>query len=139
MLVLRAIVAVSQATFMTRADLMVENLALRQQLAVLCRKSGRPRLRRKDCVFYSALSPSKIDPPNRDEILVPDLLSLALWNMGNWTCFRPMEFFVGTPCLILAGVIPLEASAASFPAQSMVEIRRFPGSTFGGPLQRYAV
>jgi len=42
MLALRAIAAVFRAIFTTRADLMVENLALRQQLNVLRRKSGRP-------------------------------------------------------------------------------------------------
>ena len=35
-----------------RADLMLENLALRQQLAVLANKSGRPRLRARDRVFW---------------------------------------------------------------------------------------
>lgn len=38
-----------------RADLMLENLALRQQLAVLANKSGRPRLRARDRVFWVAL------------------------------------------------------------------------------------
>src|ERR1035437_6537745 len=40
----------------TRAELALENLALRQQLANLRRTSGRPRLRRIDRAFWLALS-----------------------------------------------------------------------------------
>ena len=52
MLPLRAIVAVCWAIFTTKADLMVENLALRQQLNVLRRKVGRPRLQKRDRIFW---------------------------------------------------------------------------------------
>ena len=52
MLILRAIGAVFRAIFTTKADLMVENLALRQQPNVLCRESGRPRLRKQDRIFW---------------------------------------------------------------------------------------
>src|SRR5450631_4553777 len=40
----------------TRADLTIENLALRQQLANLRRTSGRPRLRNSDRAFWLVLS-----------------------------------------------------------------------------------
>jgi putative transposase len=40
----------------TRADLTIENLALRQQLANLRRTSGRPRLRNSDRAFWVVLS-----------------------------------------------------------------------------------
>ena len=40
----------------TRADLTIENLALRQQLANLRRTSGRPRLRDSDRAFLLVLS-----------------------------------------------------------------------------------
>ena len=43
------------AIFASRADLILENLALRQQLAVLRRKQPRPRLRASDRVFWLAL------------------------------------------------------------------------------------
>jgi len=43
------------AIFDCRADLILENLALRQQLAVLQRKHPRPRLRASDRVFWIAL------------------------------------------------------------------------------------
>ena len=39
-----------------RRDLALENLALRQQLAVLKRRKGVPRLRRKDRLFWVVLS-----------------------------------------------------------------------------------
>ena len=44
MFLLRLIWAVVHALFANRADLVAENLALRQQLIVLQRKVGRPRL-----------------------------------------------------------------------------------------------
>ena len=43
------------AIFASRADLILENLALRQQLAVLRRKHPRPRLRASDRLFWLAL------------------------------------------------------------------------------------
>jgi transposase InsO family protein len=52
MLVLRAIIAVFRAVFVTRADLVVENLALRQQLNVLRRRMKRPRLQRRNRIFW---------------------------------------------------------------------------------------
>ena len=43
-------------TLRSRHDLLLENLALRQQLAVLSRQSRRPRLRPVDRLFWSWLS-----------------------------------------------------------------------------------
>ncbi len=45
-----------RSSLRTQADLALENLALRQQLANLRRTSGRPRLRRIDRVFWLVLS-----------------------------------------------------------------------------------
>jgi len=39
-----------------RAELAAENLALRQQLAALQHKSKRPRLRKRDRIFWAILS-----------------------------------------------------------------------------------
>ena len=39
-----------------RAELAVENLALRQQLAILEQRSKRPRLRKRDRIFWAILS-----------------------------------------------------------------------------------
>jgi len=40
--------------------------------------------------------------------------------------------------LILTGVFPLEAFAASFPDQPMVEMPHVSAFTFGGPLHQYS-
>ena len=45
-----------RSAFRTHADLVVENLALRQQLANFQRTSARPRLRKSDRVFWVVLS-----------------------------------------------------------------------------------
>ena len=44
--------AVVRAVSVKRADLVAENLALRQQLIVLHRRTKRPRLKTKDRVFW---------------------------------------------------------------------------------------
>jgi putative transposase len=54
-LILNALRAL-RAGFRPRADLVIENLALRQQLAVLQRNSKRPRLRHLDRAFWLLLS-----------------------------------------------------------------------------------
>ncbi len=51
MLLLRVIWAVGRALFSKKADLVAENLALRQQLVVLRRRTKRPRLHQRDRVF----------------------------------------------------------------------------------------
>jgi len=58
MFLLRLIWAVVRALFAKRADLVAENLALRQQLIVLHRKTKRPRLKTKDRVFWLWLARS---------------------------------------------------------------------------------
>ena len=52
MLLLRLIWAVVRALFAKSADLVAENLALRQQLIVRHRKTRRPRLNTKDRMFW---------------------------------------------------------------------------------------
>ena len=53
MFLLRLVWAVVRALFAKKADLVAENLALRQQLIVFRRKVGRPRLGRRDRIFCS--------------------------------------------------------------------------------------
>ena len=52
----RSIIGSLPSAFRTRADLALENLALRQQLANLRRTSGRPHLRKADRAFWIVLS-----------------------------------------------------------------------------------
>jgi transposase InsO family protein len=58
MFLLRFIWAVVRAVSVKRADLVAENLALRQQLIVLHRRTKRPRLKTKDRVFWLWLARS---------------------------------------------------------------------------------
>jgi hypothetical protein len=51
-----AFLVMVRAAFVSRTQLAVENLALRQQLAVLRRSVKRPRVRRRDRLFWSWLS-----------------------------------------------------------------------------------
>src|SRR5215831_12697557 len=54
--ILRWLAILIVAALRERGDLALENLALRQQLGVLRRNKGVPRLRRKDRVFWVVLS-----------------------------------------------------------------------------------
>ncbi|MCH7994906.1 MAG: hypothetical protein IIB57_10755 [Planctomycetes bacterium] len=56
MSVLTIVVVLIRGAVANRAELAAENLALRQQLAVLERKSKRPRLRKRDRIFWVWLS-----------------------------------------------------------------------------------
>ena len=56
MRVLSAVLRVVRALFVNRAVLVAENLALRQQLAVLLRDKPRPRLRLRDRLFLPVRS-----------------------------------------------------------------------------------
>ncbi len=56
MSILRMILLLFRALFRDRSRLALENLALRQQLALLHRKSPRPRLRRADRAFWLSLA-----------------------------------------------------------------------------------
>jgi hypothetical protein len=58
MFLLRLVWAVVRALFARNADLVAENLALRQQLIVFRRKVGRPKLRRRDRIFWLWLARS---------------------------------------------------------------------------------
>jgi len=50
------IITLIRTIFMDQTELAAENLALRQQLAVLERQSKRPRLKKRDRIFWVWLS-----------------------------------------------------------------------------------
>ena len=56
MTLLHAVFIFIQAFMIGQAELAAENLALRQQLAVVRRSANRPRLRQRDRVFWVWLS-----------------------------------------------------------------------------------
>ena len=53
---LYALLATARSSLKSRRELALENLALRQQLAILKRKSKRPKLNNADRAFWVALS-----------------------------------------------------------------------------------
>ena len=56
MFIIRTILILFRNLFMSRDDLVLENLALRQQLAVVSRTAKRLRLRPRDRIFWTWLS-----------------------------------------------------------------------------------
>ena len=64
--VLKAMVLLLRALLVPKVHLAYENLALRQQLAVLRQSAKRPRLRRHDRVFCALLSRLSLGPRSRD-------------------------------------------------------------------------
>lgn len=54
--VIGLILGILRAVWLSRAALVAENLALRQQLAILQVSGKRPRLRRRDRIFWVGLS-----------------------------------------------------------------------------------
>ena len=53
---LNAMLATARSSLKSQRELALENLALRQQLAVLKRKTKRPKLTKADRAFWVALS-----------------------------------------------------------------------------------
>jgi len=69
----------------TRADLVIENLALRQQLANFQRTSGRPRLRKGDRAFWLVLS--RIWSRWADALVVVKPDTVARWHRAGFRWF----------------------------------------------------
>ena len=65
---LQMLISLAVATFKTREDLVLENLALHQQIEILQKTGGRPRATKADRVFWVALS--KIWSGWRDSLVV---------------------------------------------------------------------
>jgi transposase InsO family protein len=78
MFLLRLVWAVVHALFAKKADLVAENLAFRQQLIVLHRKSRRPRLKTKDRVFWLWLARSW--DGWRESLIVVEPATVVRWH-----------------------------------------------------------
>ena len=68
-----------------RSDFVLENLALRQQLAVLKRQVRRPKLRRADRFFWSLLSRSWIDW--KDTLLIVKPETVLRWHRKRFASY----------------------------------------------------
>jgi hypothetical protein len=78
MFLLRVILAVVRALSVRKADLVLENLALRQQLVVFQRKAKRPRLRKVDRIFWLWLARSWSSW--RDSLIVVKPETVVRWH-----------------------------------------------------------
>jgi len=74
------------AWFTTRADLIAENLCLRQQLVVLQRRRPRPRLRDADRRFW--ILACRWVPRWRQCLLVVQPATVLGWHRRGWTAYR---------------------------------------------------
>jgi hypothetical protein len=68
-----------------RATLAVENLALRQQLAVLRRSVRRPKLRRRDRLFWTVLSRCWLDWPSA--LLIVSPATVVRWHRQGFRLY----------------------------------------------------
>ena len=78
-------VAVAVASTRGRAELLLENLVLRRQLAVLRRRVPRPRLRLLDRLFWVALS--RLWPPWRDALHLVTPATVIAWHRAGFRLF----------------------------------------------------
>ena len=71
MSIAKPILLLLRTWFVTRARLTVENLALRQQLAVMRRSHKRPKLRPRDRLSLERNSPMprEIEPPSQGDVI----------------------------------------------------------------------
>jgi putative transposase len=83
--VTRSIVLLVRALLRNRTELAAENLALRQQLAVLREKAKRPRLRQRDRVFWAILS--RIWVNWRSALLIVQPETVIRWHRRGFRIF----------------------------------------------------
>ena len=74
-----------RAFFARRANLAMENLALRQQLAILNRKAARPRLRNRDRFFWMVIS--RLWPNWRSALLIVQPETVVKWHKQGFRLF----------------------------------------------------
>jgi len=71
-----------RSAFVSRQHLLLENLALRQQLVVLTRSSRRPRLTPPDRLFWSWLS--RAWPRWRSALVIVQPDMVIRWQSTSW-------------------------------------------------------
>ena len=82
---LPALAAAVRAVFCQRADLVLENLALRRQLAILARRRPRPRLSALDRAFWAGLA--KLWPGWRDTLAIVRPATVIRWQRLGFRLF----------------------------------------------------
>ena len=82
---LRVLFALIRNILADRAELVTENLALRQQLAVLEHSSKRPRLRQRDRIFWVWLS--KLWPNWRSSLLIVQPETVVRWHKQGFKIY----------------------------------------------------
>ncbi len=85
MSVLRVLLALIRNILADRAELVTENLALRQQLAILKHKSKRPRLRKRDRIFWAWLS--RYWPNWRSALLIVQPETVIRWHQQGFKLY----------------------------------------------------
>jgi transposase InsO family protein len=80
-----AFLVVARAAFVSHTQLAVENLALRQQLAVLKRSVKRPRLHRRDRLFWASLS--RVWSDWRSSIIIVKPETVIRWHRKGFRLF----------------------------------------------------
>ncbi|HEY7310280.1 MAG TPA: integrase core domain-containing protein [Gemmataceae bacterium] len=100
MKLLHAIRCLLRLLLLPRSQLVLENLALRQQLAVLCRQRPRPPLRRRDRLFWVGLS--KLYSGWRSALLLVQPDTVVRWHRQGfrlWWRWKSRTTRVGRPPL----------------------------------------
>ena len=95
MSVLRVFFSLIRNILADRAELVTENLALRQQLAILKHKSKRPRLRKRDRVFWVWLS--CLWPKWRRVLLIVQPETVVRWHQQGFKIYRRWKSQAGKP------------------------------------------
>jgi putative transposase len=93
--VILSILGALRSGLRTRADLTIENLALRQQLANLRRTSGRPRLRNSERAFWVVLSRLWSRWVEVLVVVKPD--TVVRWHRAGFRLFWRWKSRAGTP------------------------------------------
>ena len=81
--------------FVSRSNLIIENLALRQQLTVQQRTIKRPKLKRKDRIFWAWLS--RIWPQWKSALIVVKPEIVIKWHRQGFKLYWHWKLFVLKP------------------------------------------